>query len=84
MIGVAALGVLAFNLTLHTFWGNEFFIYSQHWLVPLVLLLAGNLTWDGRWGRSFVAASAVLVVAVAFNSVSLMSEIFATIETWRV
>jgi hypothetical protein len=82
-LGVAALGVLAFNLVLHSFWGNEFFVYSQHWLVPLAVILAGNLTWPGRLGRSFSGLYAALVVAVAANNLALWAEIFSTIRAWH-
>jgi len=36
---VLAVTVLAFNFTLHLFFGNELILYSLHWLVPAVLLL---------------------------------------------
>ena len=82
-VGAASCGVLAFNLTLHTFWGNEFFVYSQHWLVPLAVLFAGNLTWPGRVGRSFAGVYTVLLVAVAVNNAGLLQEIFAMLHSWQ-
>ncbi|AMV37056.1 hypothetical protein [Planctomyces sp. SH-PL62] len=42
-MGIASLLIIGFNLTAHTFWGDEFFLYSQHWLVAITLLLAAPL-----------------------------------------
>lgn len=79
-LGAAALGVLAFNLTLHSIWGDAFILYSQHWLVPLVVLLAGNLTWPGRAGKAFAVSFAVAGLVMVVHNASLVNGIIATVS----
>ena len=78
-LGVGCLGVLIYNLALHLFWGDEFFLYSQHWLVPLAVILGGNLAWPGRAGRRFAYLYAVLTVTAAVHNAVLLEQIFATL-----
>jgi hypothetical protein len=75
-LGAASLTLLAFNLVLHSVWGDAFFLYSQHWLVPLAVLLAGNLTWPGLTGRAFTAVYAAAGVAMFFHNAALLNRIF--------
>jgi hypothetical protein len=78
-VGAAALGVLAFDLTFHAFWGDSFFLYTQHWLIPLGVLLSGNLTWPGRIGRAFTCAYGLLAVVLVINDYLLLNQIFGTL-----
>jgi len=61
MVGVAAF--LGFNWLLHTFWGEELFLFSPHWhfaavlaLVPLVRRYSGPV-WTWLFGCSVVLVS---------------------------
>ena len=67
ILAAASLTVLAFNWLLHSFYGHEFFLYSQHWHVCVVLLLSGALRYKAGLGR---AAKTVLVAYVAVMAVS--------------
>lgn len=78
-LGLASAGVLAFNLGLHSVWGDAFFLYSQHWLVPLGFLLAGNLTWPGMTGRVFAVGYGAAGVAMFFHNGGLLNQIFTTL-----
>ncbi len=44
------LAVIAFNALFHAAWGNEYFLYSQHWLPGAVFLAAGILGHRSRFG----------------------------------
>ena len=79
VVGAASAGVLAFNLALHSVWGDAFFLYSQHWLIPLAVLLAGNLAWPGRVGRGFAVGYAVAGVALFVHNGTLLNEIFTVV-----
>lgn len=41
VICMSALIILLYNGLFHAAWGIEYFLYSQHWLAALVLLVAG-------------------------------------------
>ena len=74
---LGAIGILVFNIALHTLWGREFFLYSQHWLVPLLVLLAGNLAFPPPWSRiitMLLAGGVVLVAASNMATIRAMLE----------
>jgi hypothetical protein len=73
-LGVASLGILTFNFLLHAVWGQEYFLYSQHWLIPLLVLLSGNLTCKGRRLQVAHCALGLVVVCVMANNALLVSE----------
>ena len=63
----AALGVLAFNVVLHSVYrGPDLLLYSMHWHAALAVVLGATALAPRR------AAVALLAVAVAFNSVSVL------------
>jgi hypothetical protein len=78
-VSAAAVGVIAFHMLLHSFWGSASFLYSQHWLVPVGFLLAGNLTWPGIVGRAFTAIYGVAGFVMFFHNVALLNQIFTTL-----
>lgn len=77
---IAAALVVAFNWVLHTFYGTEMFLYSQHWGVALVVVLAGLVA--GRpsyhWARRGLLAA--LFVVCAWNSVAVLRAVIGTLE----
>ncbi len=80
-VSAAAVGVIAFHMLLHSFWGIASFLYSQHWLVPVGFLLAGNLTWPGTVGRAFTANYGAAGIVMFFHNVALLNQIFTTLAT---
>ena len=63
----AALGVLAFNLALHSVYrGPDLLLYSMHWHAALALVL-GATALDPRR-----AAALLLAGAVAFNNTAVL------------
>lgn len=75
LIGLACLGIIAFNWVVHSFYGDELFVYSLHWQVPLILLLAG-LSRFGMTGK--VLLSLLLLAAVSLN-IYYLGSILATL-----
>jgi hypothetical protein len=69
----ASLVIVGFNWALHGFWGDETFLYSQHWHVPLMLLIATLVAVVGRGRRTVVVLLAVAVVAVAASNLVVLS-----------
>ncbi len=64
----ASLAIVAFNWVLHGFWGGEQFLYSQHWHMSLLVLLAvAVLALEAR-GRNTLAALVICVLGIAINN----------------
>lgn len=57
----AAAVVFALNIILHSVWGREVFLYSQHWLAFLVFALAAGIDRSGRIGGWLVLALGLLI-----------------------
>jgi hypothetical protein len=68
----AALLILAFNLALHSFWGLDRFLYSQHWEAALALLVAAMLAVPLRGSRWFARTAWLVVLAIAVNNISVL------------
>ncbi len=62
---LAGLALAAgFHFVLHTFYGDDFFLYSPHW-VPLLLgaaALATRSWWDTLWLRTMVGVAATFML----------------------
>lgn len=43
-----AVLVLLYNFAFHAIWGQEYFLYSQHWHAALIILISGVLLVTGR------------------------------------
>jgi len=72
-IGIASAAIVAFNWILHGAWGDETFLYSQHWLVPILVLIALAVAAVARrYPRVTAWGVGVFVVAVTLNSLVLL------------
>ncbi len=71
----AAVLVIAFNWVLHTFYGSELFLYSQHWVVPLFVVFAALVGEAGRTTRVARTLAAALVVIATWNSVHVWGRV---------
>jgi hypothetical protein len=72
----AALGILAGNVSLHAVFGKEYFLYSQHWIASLWLVLAG--LWRSRYSREPFRSAAALgaLAVVAYLNSGTLRELF--------
>ncbi len=65
--------ILCYNWLLHGFWGDEEFLYSMHWHVPLVVLVAIAVRGvRSRWRRLSTSLLAVAAAACAANSARIV------------
>jgi hypothetical protein len=74
--------IVAFNWLLHSFWGTEHFLYSQHWQLPLLLLLAGLTTALFDRSRAWIpwlVAAATAYVGV--TNLTILTAIFTRLRT---
>jgi len=70
----ASFLIVGFNWALHGFWGDETFLYSQHWHVSLMFLIAALVAGAGRGRRAVVVVLAAVVVAVAVSNLVVLAD----------
>jgi len=68
----AAVWSLLVQWLFHSFFGLELFLYSQHWLVPLMLVLAAGLTTDDRGSPAAFGILAALATLAAHQTAWLL------------
>jgi hypothetical protein len=73
----ASLAILAFNWIFHSFWGDESFMYSMHWQVPLVILVATLVAALRGRPRVVIPLLALGVVAILIRNVVVVREILS-------
>lgn len=77
---LAALAVVAFNMAFHAVWGHEYFLYSQHWLVALVLPAAAALHPAWRPSRLAAALAPAVVAFMLWNNLATLRAIMDDYE----
>jgi hypothetical protein len=77
----AALLILAFNAVLHSFWGLDRFLYSQHWDVALKLLIVMSVVAPRRRTSRVVAACLLGVAVIVANNAVALHSMLATLRS---
>ena len=67
-----SLVILAFNWILHGFWGGEQFLYSQHWHVPLLILIGAAVSVLEERGWNAVVPLVICVVGIAVSNAMVL------------
>lgn len=73
-------GVILGQLILHLVFGDETFLYSLHWLSPLIIVAAAATF--TRYRTAALAIAAGLVVLLAINNLGRFRETAALLETF--
>ena len=74
--------MVAFNWVLHSIWGVELFLYSQHWHLTLLILLAGLFLRERPRMRALtLAAVVVLILLVIVQNAATISAILAELHS---
>lgn len=80
LVAASSLAILVINGLFHGLWGNEYFLYSQHWLaaslVPLALLCSSGRI---RWSVSTTIMSLIVAAAILVNTYWI-SHLFNALE----
>ena len=79
-IAIGSILIIAYNGILHSFWGSELFLYASHWLIPLVVLMAGFLKLHPRAEGLCGAAFASLCVGVGVVNAQNLAAMFAVLR----
>lgn len=74
---VASLAIVGVNWVFHGFWGGEAFLYSQHWHVPLMFLVAALVAAGRRRPRITTALLAVAVAAVTVSNFVVLTRMLS-------
>jgi hypothetical protein len=72
----AALAILGGNVVFHAMFGKEYFLYSQHWMAALWLILSG--LWRSRsWRDPFISlAASVAIGFMAYSNYGMLQQVF--------
>jgi hypothetical protein len=75
----AALAILGGNVAVHALFGKEYFLYSQHWMAALWLVIGG--LWRSRyWREPFGSLAALAAIGVmAYLNYGTWLEVFDTL-----
>jgi len=76
-IFLLSLTQLLFHWILHSFFGLDLMLYSQHWVVPLVVAICSGLTLSGRYRWVARAVVLSLVVAATWQTAAVMKVLVA-------
>jgi hypothetical protein len=77
-IAIASIGLVAMGW-LMSVWGSETQLFSQHWHLPAVVLIAGVMTVP-RYGAVTTAILAALTLALAVNNLMIVREMLALLS----
>jgi hypothetical protein len=77
----ASLAIVGVNAALHSVWGVDLILYSQHWQLSLLVLLAGLCFWPALPARGLSWFFAGLTLAVAAQNASSAASMWSTLQT---
>lgn len=77
---LGSVAIVVYNCVLHALWGNEWFLYSQHWLAPMVFLMAAPLRHAGRYRLTVWGAASIALTLIASSNSFRLHEIVARLE----
>jgi len=77
---LGSVAIVLYNLIFHALWGNEWFLYSQHWLAPMVFLMAAPLRHARRYRLPAWGAASIALTLIAFSNWYRIGEIVARLE----
>lgn len=79
-LGLGSIAIVLYNLLFHALWGHEWFLYSQHWLAPMVFVMAAPLRDPGRFRFPVWLAASVVLPLIAAGNRQRLGEIVARLE----
>jgi hypothetical protein len=77
----ASLVIIAFNWMLHSAWGVDLILYSQHWQLSLLVLLAGLFLWSESLARGVSLLFVGLILAVVLQNANTASSMLSTLQS---
>lgn len=74
---ISCFGIVLFNWIFHSFWGEQFFLYSQHWQVAIFIII-GYLLSKIRGDYVFILIAVVLFLI--FNNARVGIELLSIVR----
>ncbi len=75
VLGVACVLILLLNLLMHALAGSEYFSFSQHWLIPALILMAGNFRLPSRYKVVGICGLVTMAVLMILNNIWFINEL---------
>jgi hypothetical protein len=72
-----SIAQITFNWVLHSFFGNEVFLYSQHWIIPLVVAITSGVTLRRPKNWPELALVLVLIATATVQDISVVRSLLA-------
>jgi hypothetical protein len=66
---------------LHSAWGVDLILYSQHWQLSLLVLLAGLFLWSESLARGVSLLFAGLILAVVLQNANTAASMLSTLQS---
>jgi hypothetical protein len=79
---LGSIAIVTYNLVFHAFYGNEWFLYSEHWLAPAVFVIAGSLRLAETHRLPVLVATVVALTLITFNNWRRIDEVFTVLEAY--
>ena len=80
LITFSAFAVIIYNWGLHSLYGTELFLYSQHWQVPLMIFFTGMFYFTRTYGLVTKGSIALLVIVSMINNLFILRFIMKTLQ----
>ena len=81
LIALISIALILFNLVFHNIWGDEYLLYSQHWMTPVLLLLAGLFYVPTKWRGSTTAVVTLLAIAIGIVNTTTLWDLMDRLRT---
>lgn len=80
LLAILSIMVIVFNLIFHAIWGDEYFLYSQHWYFSVILLLSGVMFINKRLGPVVNGGFLLFTVWVVMNNFCRIRELLKLLQ----
>ena len=83
-LAIASLLTLTYNWLFHAFWGNEYFLYSQHWICALIILISGIFLTKRPFLLPITSVFSVFLIYIIYNNFVTLNDIFHFFRNYSV
>jgi hypothetical protein len=75
-LAISSLLILVYNGFFHAFWGGQYFLYSQHWICSLIILMSGIFLTKRPYLLPITSIFSAYLVYVIYNNLVILNDIF--------
>jgi len=79
---LGSIAIVTYNLVFHIFFGNEWFLYSEHWLAAAVFVIAGSLRLAETHRLPVLVATVVALTLITFNNWRRIDKVLTFLEAY--